>query len=297
MLVGSSKQDSVTVTNTGTAALTITSVTSNNADFTVAPASGSLAPSASQKFYITFSPTSTGAKSGDVIFSHNAAGSADTVSVSGTGVAPVFSVSPTNLSYGNVLVGSSKQDSVTVYNTGTATLTISSVTSSDTSFAVTPTFASIVASDSAKFYITFMPSSTGANSGNVIFTHDGPGSPDSVKVNGNGIVNVADDTDGIPKTYALKQNYPNPFNPITVLKYQLPVTSNVMFKIYNILGQEVKTLTDEIQDAGYKSIEWNSTNNSGNIVASGVYFYRIEATSVSDPSKSFTQIRKMLLIR
>ncbi|MFH2004249.1 MAG: FlgD immunoglobulin-like domain containing protein, partial [Bacteroidota bacterium] len=130
-----------------------------------------------------------------------------------------------------------------------------------------------------------------------IFTHDGPGSPDSVKVNGNGIVNVADDTDGIPKTYALKQNYPNPFNPITVLKYQLPVTSNVMFKIYNILGQEVKTLTDEIQDAGYKSIEWNSTNNSGNIVASGVYFYRIEATSVSDPSKSFTQIRKMLLIR
>jgi C1A family cysteine protease len=83
--VGSGKQDSVTVTNTGTAPLTISSVVSNNPAFTVAPAGGSLTPSASRKFYITFSPSSSGAKSGSISFTHNAAASPDTVSVSGTG--------------------------------------------------------------------------------------------------------------------------------------------------------------------------------------------------------------------
>ncbi len=93
---GSSKQDSVIVTNTGTATLTISSVTSNNAEFTVTPTSGSLAPSASRKFYITFSPTSTGEKRGDIIFTHNAVGSPDTVSVNGMGVAIPNSISGVN---------------------------------------------------------------------------------------------------------------------------------------------------------------------------------------------------------
>lgn len=101
----------------------------------------------------------------------------------------------------------------------------------------------------------------------------------------------------LPSVFSLYQNYPNPFNPITIIKYQLPVASKVEVKIYNILGQEVKTLVDEIQDAGYKSVEWHSTNNFEKNVASGVYFYRIEATSTTDPSKSFTHVRKMLLLR
>ncbi|MDI6765617.1 MAG: beta-propeller fold lactonase family protein [Bacteroidota bacterium] len=98
----------------------------------------------------------------------------------------------------------------------------------------------------------------------------------------------------LPKEYALEQNYPNPFNPTTILKYQLPVESKVRLRIYNIFGQEVITIVDAIQDAGFKQIEWN-VGRSG--VASGVYFYRLEATSVSDPSKSCTQVRKMILIK
>lgn len=101
----------------------------------------------------------------------------------------------------------------------------------------------------------------------------------------------------LPESFALLQNYPNPFNPITLLKYQLPVESKVILRIYNILGQEVRTLTDGVQEAGYKSVEWNSTNNFGNTVASGIYFYRIEVTSVSEPSKSFIQVKKMLLLK
>jgi photosystem II stability/assembly factor-like uncharacterized protein len=186
VLVGSSKQDSVTVTNTGTATLTITSVTSNNAEVTVTPTSGSLAPSASQKFYITFSPTSTGAKSGDIIFTHDASGSPDTVTVNGTGTAPVFLVSTTTINYGSVLVGLSKQDSVTVTNTGTGTLTILSVTSNDTNFIVLPTSGSIPASGSQKFYVSFTPSSMGVKSGNIILSHNAAGSPDTVTVIGTG---------------------------------------------------------------------------------------------------------------
>ncbi len=102
---------------------------------------------------------------------------------------------------------------------------------------------------------------------------------------------------GLPKEFALAQNYPNPFNPNTEIKYQLPVNSRVTLKIYNMLGQEVKTLVDEIQEAGYRRSEWNSTNNSAEKVASGVYFYRIDAASVTDPGKSFVQVKKMILLK
>jgi flagellar hook capping protein FlgD len=101
----------------------------------------------------------------------------------------------------------------------------------------------------------------------------------------------------LPGQFKLEQNYPNPFNPVTVIKYQLPAESKIMLKIYNLLGQEVRTLADEIQDAGYHSVAWNSTNASGNIVSSGVYFYRLEATCITDPGKKLVRVKKMVLIR
>ncbi|MDP2207399.1 MAG: FlgD immunoglobulin-like domain containing protein [Bacteroidota bacterium] len=113
-----------------------------------------------------------------------------------------------------------------------------------------------------------------------------------------GTTSVKDPNDGaIPTGYLLRNNYPNPFNPNTTLRYQIPVESKVTLRIYNILGQEVNTLVNDEQSAGFKSIEWNSINNMGNAVASGVYFYRIEATSVNDPGKRFIQVKKMLLLR
>ena len=96
----------------------------------------------------------------------------------------------------------------------------------------------------------------------------------------------------LPKEFALQQNYPNPFNPSTSIKYQLPLDSRVSVKIYNVLGQIVDFLIDDLEPAGYKSIQWNATN-----LASGVYFYRLAATSLSDPSKSFVRVKKMLLLK
>ncbi len=101
----------------------------------------------------------------------------------------------------------------------------------------------------------------------------------------------------VPQAFRLEQNYPNPFNPVTTIQYRLPVTSKVVLKVYNLLGQEVKTLVDGIEDEGLKSVQWKSENSSGTPLATGIYFYRLGAVSVSDPGKSFTQVKKMLLIK
>jgi hypothetical protein len=89
----------------------------------------------------------------------------------------------------------------------------------------------------------------------------------------------------LPREFALWQNYPNPFNPSTTMKYDLPVDTRVRMKVFDILGQEVVTLVNEDQKAGYRSLEWNATN-----VASGVYFYRIEAGG-------FVASKKLLIVK
>jgi hypothetical protein len=96
----------------------------------------------------------------------------------------------------------------------------------------------------------------------------------------------------LPQIYALDQNFPNPFNPATTIKYELPTDSKVSLKVYNVLGQVVAVLVDEVQAANYKSVEWNTS-----AVSSSVYFYKLEATSVANPSKSFTQVKKMILLK
>jgi hypothetical protein len=95
----------------------------------------------------------------------------------------------------------------------------------------------------------------------------------------------------IPTVFSLGQNYPNPFNPSTTLRYGLPARSSVRLVIYNVLGQVVKELVNTEQQAGIQSIVWNAN------VSTGLYFYRLEATSKDDPSKRFVETKKMLLLR
>jgi hypothetical protein len=100
-------------------------------------------------------------------------------------------------------------------------------------------------------------------------------------------------TDDLPQTvttYSLQQNYPNPFNPSTTIKYSLPTAERVSLKIYNILGQEVVTLVDELQDAGYKQTTWDAKDLYGNQVVSGIYIYRLQ-------SDNFVQSKKMILLK
>jgi hypothetical protein len=101
----------------------------------------------------------------------------------------------------------------------------------------------------------------------------------------------------LPKQFALDQNYPNPFNPATTIRYRLPVASNVRLEIYDILGQLVKSLVSGPAQPGVKEVEWNSANDAGSQVASGIYFYRLEAVPFNSALPVYTSVRKMILLR
>jgi len=94
----------------------------------------------------------------------------------------------------------------------------------------------------------------------------------------------------IPEVFALHQNYPNPFNPITILCYDLPEQSLVNIIIYDMLGRAVITLVNTTQNAGFKSVIWNATNDYGKPVSAGVYLYQIHAGE-------FVQTKKMVLLK
>jgi hypothetical protein len=81
----------------------------------------------------------------------------------------------------------------------------------------------------------------------------------------------------IPEGFTVSQNYPNPFNPVTQFSIDLTAETHVSFRIYNVTGQVVKTLVDAPMTAGSHTITWNGTNNSGEALSSGVYFYRVVA--------------------
>jgi hypothetical protein len=95
----------------------------------------------------------------------------------------------------------------------------------------------------------------------------------------------------IPHQFSISQNYPNPFNPSTTIRYALPSRSYVKLEILNLLGQRVVELVNSEQDAGYYNVQW--TPNA----PSGIYFYRIAAVEVSNPSKLFVDVKKMVLLR
>jgi hypothetical protein len=94
----------------------------------------------------------------------------------------------------------------------------------------------------------------------------------------------------ILKNYRLHQNHPNPFNPVTTLRYDLPEDALVNITIYDMMGRVVSNLVSTQQNAGYKSIQWNATNNIGQPVSAGLYLYTIQAGE-------FRQTKKMVLLK
>jgi plastocyanin len=93
-----------------------------------------------------------------------------------------------------------------------------------------------------------------------------------------------------PVVYQLENNYPNPFNPSTSIGFQLPAEEHVEMRIYNLLGQEVRTLINERRTAGSHRVVWDGRDENGELVASGMYIYQIKA-------EGFVSARTMLLVR
>ena len=91
-------------------------------------------------------------------------------------------------------------------------------------------------------------------------------------------------------TLKLYNNYPNPFNPKTILKYDLPQNSFVEVIIYDMQGKVVNNLVNTNQSSGFKTIQWDATDNQGLSVSAGVYIYTIEAGG-------FRKTKKMILLK
>lgn len=102
---------------------------------------------------------------------------------------------------------------------------------------------------------------------------------------------AVDESAGIPETYSLNQNFPNPFNPTTQISFDLPQDhSQVKMTIYNLLGHRIATLVDGALPAGRHRVDWNGLDAHGKAMASGMYFYELQADG-------FTARKKMLLLR
>tara|TARA_X000001036_G_scaffold103588_1_gene96809 strand:- start:1989 stop:2279 length:291 start_codon:yes stop_codon:yes gene_type:complete len=95
---------------------------------------------------------------------------------------------------------------------------------------------------------------------------------------------------GLTLTYNLYNAYPNPFNPVTTLKYDLSKDEWVTITIYDLLGNVVNNLVNGNQSSGYKSVQWNGTNDQVQLVYAGVYLYSIEAGE-------FRKTKKMILLK
>jgi hypothetical protein len=93
-----------------------------------------------------------------------------------------------------------------------------------------------------------------------------------------------------PTNFDLLANHPNPFNQETEISFQLPAAEHTVLKIFNTLGQEIKTLIDQKYEAGYHTVRWDGRDNSGNLVVSGTYFYQIKAGD-------FVAIRKLVVLK
>jgi hypothetical protein len=104
-------------------------------------------------------------------------------------------------------------------------------------------------------------------------------------------LDLINEKNGLPLTYEMYQNFPNPFNPSTMINYALPFSSNVRIEIYNVLGQKIRELLNEQKNAGYYSVNFNTTG-----LASGIYFYFIDAKS-NDGKSEFRNTKKMVLLR
>ena len=106
----------------------------------------------------------------------------------------------------------------------------------------------------------------------------------------NNITTSTDNDIVAPEVFTLHQNYPNPFNPETNISYDIPEDGFVSVNVYDMRGTLIKTLVNDVQSSGYKTLKWNGTNDKGQKVSAGLYLYRIEA-------EGFTDTKKMALLK
>ena len=111
----------------------------------------------------------------------------------------------------------------------------------------------------------------------------------------NSIASAAQIDNVVPEKFSLSQNYPNPFNPSTTIEFGIPKAANVKLIIYDLLGKVVKELVNNYRQAGIYKVNWNSHDNNGKNVSSGIYFYELKVSGTNGRELSF--MKKMILLK
>ena len=195
-------------------------------------------------------------------------------------------INPNKLAFGTVKIGNQKDMLVNITNYGLDTLDIYGITSSHFAFSAQPQTMKVPPGYSCADTIRFFPTSSTMLNENIIITCNTTNSPIILNVSGNGTLLGVDNKDpNKPKYFNLQQNYPNPFNPSTAISFDIPLTSFVSLKIFDLLGREIATIISEEMQAGSYIRYWNASNISG-----GIYFYRLQ-------TGFFTETKKLVLLR
>jgi hypothetical protein len=104
------------------------------------------------------------------------------------------------------------------------------------------------------------------------------------------LVSVEENSNSVPNDFQLLQNYPNPFNPSTIIRFNLNKSGYVKLSVFNLLGEKVITLVDDVKNAGSHFVTWNGKNSAGVSVPAGIYFYKLEM-------ENNIQVKKMMLLK
>ncbi|MFZ4620024.1 MAG: choice-of-anchor D domain-containing protein [Bacteroidota bacterium] len=275
--VGVKKLDSLVISNTGTADLIFTSITSSDTAFSIISSPTVITPGTQAKLVVSAKLDTTIAKGGKIILIHNGITIGDTITVSAQPfTAPFFSVSTKNITYGMMAVGTQKSDSVIVTNTGNAPLQITAVTSSHAVFTVLPVTAVIAPAGQKTFVITAKLDSAKHRNAKIVFTHNGTISTDTVTVSLQSLTDVSERS-SIPSEFALLQNYPNPFNPTTTIPFSIAQKGLVSAAVYDMLGRRITLLLHQDMEPGRYTTQWN-----GSEFSSGLYLCRLQSgTNIS----------------
>lgn len=218
---------------------------------------------------------------------------------------PELSLEKTSLDFDKIIIGQSKSLVITIKNVGNAPLVITKITSEPAEFTIEnlpPLQDSILPGQSIEVNITFEPKSKGEISGQISIQSNARDI--LIRISGAGITEQNQDVNpkemmlthwGKVKQTSLLPNYPNPFNPETWIPYALATPAEVTITIHSLSGELIREIPIGKRPAGLyltkdKARFWDGQNNSGEPVASGIYFYTLKADS-------FTAVRKMLLVK
>ncbi len=271
--------DTFAIMNTGNATLLVNSILSSGSAISVS-APNTVGAGDTGAVVVTFNDSLLQKGSAFLVISTNNPLTAfDTV--------PIFINAPVaTLPVDTIVISSNTgtvTDTITISNTGNATLIIDSVVSTDSTISITSPD-SVAAGDSVQIIITVTDTMQSGGNTIILITTNQPMNPvDTIKVITKEVLSVAEPE--IPLSFGLSQNYPNPFNAATAISFSLPHTENVLLQVYNELGSKVEDVAFGIMDAGDHTFNFDGTN-----LTEGLYYYRLIADGIAQ-TKQMTVVK------